>query len=162
MRAARRALAGALLALLPVFTTFPMQAGAATAASADAIDLATWKGKVVYLDFWASWCGPCKQSFPFMNEMQSKYGAKGFQVVGVNLDPKREDADGFLAKVPATFAIGYDPKGDSPKRYAITGMPTSLLIGADGKVREVHSGFHDDQRKNIEAANVAALGSAGK
>ena len=126
------------------------------------LNLADFKGKVVYLDFWASWCGPCKQSFPFMNEMQSKYGAKGFQVVGVNLDPKREDADGFLAKVPATFAIGYDPKGDSPKRYAITGMPTSLLIGADGKVREVHSGFHDDQRKSIEAAIVAALGQAGK
>lgn len=133
-----------------------------TAQKGGQLNLADFKGKVVYLDFWASWCGPCKQSFPFMNEMQAKYGAKGFQVVGVNLDPKREDADGFLAKVPATFVIGYDPKGESPKRYAITGMPTSLLIGADGKVREVHSGYHDDQRKDIEAAIVAALGQAGK
>ena len=140
----------------------PAPALTVTAQKGGQLNLADFKGKVVYLDFWASWCGPCKQSFPFMNEMQSKYGAKGFQVVGVNLDPKREDADGFLAKVPATFAIGYDPKGESPKRYAITGMPTSLLIGVDGKVREVHSGFHEDQRKDIEAAIVAALGQAGK
>jgi cytochrome c biogenesis protein CcmG, thiol:disulfide interchange protein DsbE len=133
-----------------------------TAQKGGQLNLADFKGKVVYLDFWASWCGPCKQSFPFMNEMQTKYGAKGFQVVGVNLDPKREDADGFLAKVPANFTIGFDPKGESPKRYAVAGMPTSLLIGADGKVREVHSGFHEDQRKSIEAAIVAALGAAGK
>jgi cytochrome c biogenesis protein CcmG/thiol:disulfide interchange protein DsbE len=126
------------------------------------MSLADFKGKVVYLDFWASWCGPCKQSFPFMNDLQAKYGSRGLQVVGINLDPKREDADGFLAKVPATFAIGYDPKGESPKRYAITGMPTSLLISADGKVLKVHSGFEDSHRKDIEAAIVAALGQAGK
>ncbi len=126
------------------------------------VRLAALQGKVVYLDFWASWCGPCRKSFPWMNEMQSRYGGRGLQIVAVNLDARRELADKFLAEVPAKFTIGFDPKGDSPKRYAITGMPTSLLIGVDGKVREVHSGFHDDQRKDIEAAIVAALGQAGK
>jgi cytochrome c biogenesis protein CcmG/thiol:disulfide interchange protein DsbE len=140
----------------------PAPALSVTAQKGGVMSLGDFKGKVVYLDFWASWCGPCKQSFPFMNDMQAKYGAKGFQVVGINLDPKREDADGFLAKVPAAFAIGYDPKGDSPKRYAIQGMPTSILIGADGKVLKVHSGFEDSHRKDVEAAIVAALGKAGK
>ena len=123
------------------------------------VSLSQLKGKVVYLDFWASWCGPCRQSFPWMNEMQAKYGPKGFVVVGVNLDSKREDADKFLAQTPAKFTLAFDPKGDSPKTYAIKGMPTSVLIGADGKVIQQHSGFRDDERGTLEAAIASALGS---
>ena len=140
----------------------PAPALSVSAQKGGQLSLADFKGKVIYLDFWASWCGPCKQSFPFMNDMQAKYGSKGFQVVGVNLDPKRQDADDFLAKVPATFAIGFDPKGDTPKRYAITGMPTSVLIGANGKVVAVHSGFEEGQRKEIENAIAAAVNQVGK
>jgi cytochrome c biogenesis protein CcmG/thiol:disulfide interchange protein DsbE len=125
--------------------------------SRGAVNLAALKGKVVYLDFWASWCGPCRQSFPWMNEMQAKYGAKGLQVVGVNLDAKRADADKFLAEVPANFMMAFDEKGDTPRRYAIKGMPTSLLIGPDGKVIRVHAGFREEERKQLEEAISAAL-----
>lgn len=121
------------------------------------INLAALKGKVVYVDFWASWCAPCKQSFPWMNEMQAKYGDRGFQIVAVNVDTKREDADKFLAEVPAKFTIGYDAKGDSPKRFQIKGMPSSVLVGPDGKVIKVHAGFRPDERKAQEEAIVAAL-----
>jgi len=121
------------------------------------VNLAALKGKVVYVDFWASWCAPCKQSFPWMNEMQAKYGARGFQVVAVNVDAKREDADKFLAEVPASFTIGFDPKGDSPKRFQIKGMPSSVLVGPDGHVVKVHAGFRPDERKAQEDAIVAAL-----
>ena len=116
------------------------------------------KGQVVYLDFWASYCGPCRRSFPWMNEMQARYGTRGLRVIGVNLDGKRADAERFLAQVPAQFAIAYDPSGDSPRRYAVKAMPTSVLIGPDGRVLRVHSGFHDDQRAELEAAIVQALG----
>jgi cytochrome c biogenesis protein CcmG, thiol:disulfide interchange protein DsbE len=121
--------------------------------------LSDLKGKVVYLDFWASWCGPCRQSFPWMNDMQKKYGAKGLQIVGMNLDAKRADADKFLAENPAQFALAFDTKGESPKRIGVKGMPTSVLIGADGKVLAVHQGFKDEERPELEARLVAALGS---
>jgi thiol-disulfide isomerase/thioredoxin len=126
------------------------------------VSLAAAKGKVVYVDFWASWCGPCRQSFPWMNEMQAKYGPRGLQIIGVNLDAKREDADKFLAQTPAKFTLAFDSKGDTPRAYGVKGMPTSVLVGADGKVIDHHSGFHDEERKALEDAIVAALVKAGR
>lgn len=119
--------------------------------------LATHKGKAIYVDFWASWCGPCKQSFPWMNAMQDKYAAKGLQVIAVNVDAKRADADRFLAKTPATFQVAYDPTGDSAKRYAVKAMPTSLLIDRSGRVSYVHAGFRDADRAELEAKINDAL-----
>lgn len=124
--------------------------------------LADAKGKVVYVDFWASWCGPCRQSFPWLNAMQAKYGAQGFQVVGINLDKKREDANAFLTQTPAKFLIAYDVAGDTPKSYGIKGMPSSALVDADGKVILLHAGFRDDERAELEAKIVAALKAAAK
>lgn len=124
--------------------------------------LSDMKGKVVYLDFWASWCVPCRQSFPWMNEMQRKYGPQGLQVVGVNLDAKRADADQFLAQVPAQFAVAFDAKGDSAKRAGVKGMPTSLLIDAQGKVVMVHQGFREDERAELEAKLAAAVAAKNK
>jgi cytochrome c biogenesis protein CcmG, thiol:disulfide interchange protein DsbE len=126
------------------------------------VNLADYKGKVVYLDFWASWCGPCRQSFPWMNEMQAKYGPRGLVVLGVNLDTRRDEADKFLAQTPARFTLAFDPKGESPKAYAIKGMPSSVLIGPDGRVIDQHAGFRDDDRKALEDAIVAALTKSGR
>lgn len=123
----------------------------------EAIDLASLKGKVVYVDFWASWCGPCKQSFPFMNDLQAKYRAEGFEVLAVNLDAKREDADKFLAEVPAQFTLAFDAKGESAKRFEIKGMPSSYLIGRDGKVVAAHKGFKEVDRKDLETRIAQAL-----
>jgi len=126
-----------------------------------AIKLSEFKGKAVYLDFWASWCGPCKQSFPWMNEMQAKYGAKGLQVLAVNLDQKPEDATGFLQQTKVDFLIAMDPVGQSAQKYNVKGMPSSLLIGRDGKVTVVHTGFNAASKAELERAIVAAL-EAGK
>jgi cytochrome c biogenesis protein CcmG, thiol:disulfide interchange protein DsbE len=128
--------------------------------SAD-VSLAALKGKIVLVDFWASWCVPCRHSFPWMNQMQARYGARGFHVLAINVDAKRTDADTFLAQVPAQFGLGFDSAGDTPKRYAVKGMPTSVLIGADGRVLMQHAGFRDDDKAPLEAAIVAALKQAG-
>ena len=123
----------------------------------DKVELAALRGKVVYLDFWASWCGPCKQSFPWMNQMQAKYGAAGLRIVAVNLDKKAEDAQRFLALAPANFTLAFDAAGSTPKRYGVMGMPTSVLIDAEGKVIYTHIGFRDEEKAELEKHIAAAL-----
>jgi len=128
------------------------------AGTAGKVELADYRGKTVYLDFWASWCGPCKQSFPWMNAMQERYAAQGLQVIAINLDAKAEDASSFLASVPAHFTIAYDPAGISAQQYHIKGMPSSILIGPDGKVLGVHAGFNAAARAELERQITTALG----
>ncbi|WP_343728471.1 choice-of-anchor D domain-containing protein [Duganella sp.] len=125
-----------------------------------AVKLDQYKGKLVYVDFWASWCGPCRQSFPWMNEMQARYGSQGLQIVGINVDAKSDDARNFLAATPARFVIAFDPNGSAPRTYGIKGMPSSVLIGPDGKVLYEHSGFRPADREALESRIKAALGAA--
>ena len=82
--------------------------------------------------------------------MQSRYSGKGLRVVSINVDQKTDDAKAFLKDNPASFAVAFDQPGKTPRSYAIKGMPTSVLIGPDGKVLMVHSGFRDDQRIELE------------
>ncbi len=125
-------------------------------AMGEAVALDKLRGKVVYVDFWASWCGPCRRSFPFMNEMLSKYGARGFTVLGVNVDKKRADAERFLAQVPATFTIVFDETGATPSAWAVKGMPSSYLVDGTGKVVFVERGFTDEQKVQLEQ-RIASL-----
>lgn len=119
--------------------------------------LSQLKGSVVYLDFWASWCAPCKQSFPWLNEMQARYGAQGLRVVAVNVDQRREDAARFLAQVPARFQVVYDSSGATPRAYGVKAMPSSVLIDAEGRVLLAHSGFRGDDGAELERQIAAAL-----
>ena len=122
-----------------------------------AVRLADYRGKFVYLDFWASWCTPCKRSFPWMGELQKRYGPAGFEVIAVNVDTARGDAERFLAHTPAAFTVAWDPAGATPKLYAIKGMPSSVLIDPAGKVVGTHAGFNDTAARKTEAAIEAAL-----
>jgi len=99
------------------------------------IDLKQYRGKIVLLDFWASWCQPCKQSFSWMNEMQMRYGEEGFTVVAINLDESYEDAQQFLKEFPVQFDIAYDPKGITADAYALSIMPSSFLINEQGRIQ---------------------------
>lgn len=128
-------------------------------ASSAGAKLSDLRGKLVYLDFWASWCAPCRLSFPWLNEMHRKHGAKGLVVLGINVDAKRSDADGFLSKTPADFPLAFDAKGEAARRFAIKGMPSSALIDAQGKVLHVHRGFRLEDRAELEAKILAALGA---
>ena len=121
------------------------------------IRLAQYRGKVVYLDFWASWCGPCKQSFPWMNAMQAKYGAKGLQVLAINVDTRRDDARRFLLASPAAFVVAYDGQGHTPRLYDVKTMPSSYLIDRAGRLLTVHRGFSPQDSAALEQAIHAAL-----
>jgi len=135
---------------------------AARSAADPHVDLSQFKGQVVLLDFWASWCGPCRQSFPWLGQLQARHGARGLQVIGINVDRQRSAAERFLVQVPAAFTLAFDPAGDVAQRYAVQGMPTSVLVGADGRVLLQHTGFRDEDRATLEAAVVDALRRAGR
>ncbi len=124
---------------------------------AKAISLASAHGQVVYVDFWASWCGPCRKSFPWMNAMQQKYGPQGFRVIAINVDKRRSDADRFLAQVPARFTTVFDAAGATPTAYDVKAMPSSVLIDASGNVSLVEEGFRDERRDELEARIRALL-----
>jgi cytochrome c biogenesis protein CcmG/thiol:disulfide interchange protein DsbE len=118
------------------------------------------KGQYIYIDYWASWCGPCRQSFPWMNALQAKLGPKGLKVVAVNVDAKRSDADKFLTHTPAQFTVAFDPQGESAKKLAIKTMPTSLLVSPDGTVLFVHLGFRTEEAVQLEGRILSMMGSA--
>ena len=112
------------------------------------------KGEVIYLDFWASWCGPCRKSFPWMNDIEAEYKQQGFSVISINLDANKALATKFLNEMPASFTVIYDPKGKIAKHFKIQGTPSSLLIGRDGKIKSRHTGFFTNKvslyQKEIE------------
>jgi len=126
------------------------------AAARDDLDLSPYKGKVVYLDFWASWCTPCRLSFPWMNELQQIYGRQGLVVIGVNVDHDRNLADQFLLSNQGQFMIIYDPNGKIASRYNLKDMPTSILIGRDGNIHFTHAGFFPN-REGSYLSDVNAL-----
>lgn len=114
--------------------------------------LADLQGKVVLVDFWASWCGPCRESFPWLNAMQEKYAAQGLLVVGVNLDKQSKEAEAFLKQVPANFTLLLDNKAILPEAYGLIGMPSSYLLDHKGRLRATHTGFNSNQVKEYEAS----------
>lgn len=99
------------------------------------------QGKVVLVDFWASWCAPCRKSFPWLNAMQQRHGAEGLLVLAINEDTERRDAERFLQQVPADFSILYDRAGALAQQYQLMGMPSSFLIDKKGQIRYRHIGF---------------------
>lgn len=124
---------------------------AATPARADgALDLDGLRGRVVYLDFWASWCVPCRHSFPWMEAMNNAYGQRGLTIIAINLDSDRVEADRFLQKYRPGFDVRFDPRGELARRFGVAGMPSSVVIDRHGKVRYTHIGFRNDDQAEYE------------
>lgn len=109
------------------------------------------EAKVIYVDFWASWCVPCRQSFPWLTQMQDRYGAEGLKIVGINVDRRREDAQRFLADHPAGFDLVMDPAGKLAAHFQLQGMPSAVLLAPDGTELERHIGFRADHLDEYEA-----------
>ncbi len=126
--------------------------------AATSVDLTQLRGKVVYLDFWASWCGPCRQSFPWMQAMQDTYAKQGLTIVAVNLDADRADAEKFLQLFHPSFDVRFDPQGDMAEQFKVKAMPTSVVIDRHGAVRYTHLGFRPIDRETYEKQLREILG----
>ena len=113
-------------------------------------DLADYRGEVVVLDFWASWCVPCRRSFPWLNQMQQKYGEEGLVVVGVNMDASADDAQAFLDDFPAKFKIIYDQDGVLARQFDVVAMPSSYVIDRNGDIVANHLGFKVKKQDEYE------------
>jgi thiol-disulfide isomerase/thioredoxin len=126
-------------------------------ADGEPVALAKLRGSVVYVDFWASWCAPCKRSFPWMNALYDRHRGEGLVIVGVNVDKRRPDAERFLRDVPATFPIVFDAAGATPAAFDVKGMPSSYLVDRQGVVVAVEEGFHVERTEELEARIRALL-----
>ena len=158
--------------LLKKFTTTALLAGTILAAAALKVgdpmpDLASFKlegklpealkGKVVLIDFWASWCGPCKDSFPVMNELQKKYAGQGLVIIAVNEDEEASDMKDFLKDNAATFNVVRDLGQKIVAAAGIQTMPSSFILDAEGKVKFMHSGFHGAETRKQYLNEIESL-----
>jgi peroxiredoxin len=130
---AMTSMVGASSALAPSFT-LPSRAG-------DTVSLAQLKGKVVMLNFWASWCGPCRQEMPLLDQRHKRYSALGFTLVGVNVDADSKDAEQWLSKTPVSFPVLFDRDSKVSKMYEVSAMPSTVFIDRKGNVRYLHRGY---------------------
>jgi len=121
------------------------------------IALDSLRGKVVLLDFWASWCEPCRRSFPWMDSLESRFGPRGFEVVAINLDKDRALAEEFLDRHPVHFAVGFDPGARTATAYRVAAMPSSYVIGPGGEILAAHAGFDRSKAPALESVIVSAL-----
>jgi thiol-disulfide isomerase/thioredoxin len=145
----RRIFASVAAAALVAFAAVPAMAAAPTAAPDFVLDsntgkpikLSGYKGKVVMINFWATWCGPCRQEMPLLAQLQSKYEPLGFTLLGVNVEPDSQAAVAWLKDVPVTFPILFDTKNEVAGRFGVEGMPSTVFVDRSGHVRYVHRGY---------------------
>jgi len=121
------------------------------------IDFRAYKGKVVYLDYWASWCGPCRASFPFMSELQKEF-ANDVVIVGVSVDTDKKDAAGFLKETNPNFLIGIDTDGVCPQEFAVKGMPSTYILDRNGDLVFSHEGFRKTDPEVLRAKLTEIVG----
>jgi len=107
------------------------------------ISLSQYKGQVVMLNFWASWCGPCRQEMPLLENIYKKYNKMGFTLIGVNVEPDSKEAEGFLKglQAPVSFPVIYDKDSTVSKAYDVQGMPSTVIIDRKGNIRVLHRGY---------------------
>ncbi|MBL1276121.1 MAG: TlpA family protein disulfide reductase [Ectothiorhodospiraceae bacterium] len=114
------------------------------------INLKDFRGRVVLLDFWATWCPPCRRSFPWMDEMHSRYEEDGLTIIAVSVDKKRDLIERFIQQMDPAFTVAHDPTGDIARSYRLRAMPTSYLIDREGNLVTSHMGFRSRDKVKLE------------
>ncbi|QQD18604.1 TlpA family protein disulfide reductase [Spongiibacter nanhainus] len=123
---------------------------------ASGFNLDDYRGKVVYLDFWASWCGPCRASFPYMNTLVSRYG-NDLAVVTINLDEDADSARSFIDQFKPSFPVFHDPSGHVAQQFQVAGMPNSFLFDRRGQLLLKHIGFTKSTPEKLDSAIQRAI-----
>jgi peroxiredoxin len=144
MRNRIAALAAVLTLALPAWVAAAdVQAPGFTLQTLDGktVSLTQFKGDVVMINFWASWCGPCRQEMPLLDNIYKQYKDMGFTLLGVNVEPDAHNANAWLKQTPVTYPILYDPKSQVSQLYQVQAMPTTVIIDRQGVVRFVHNGY---------------------
>ena len=150
-RALRRVALHALLILPLLASAAPISPGT--------FDLSAWRGKIVVVDFWASWCKPCRESMPWLNELRQRYGSQGLTIIGINVDADRRDAERFLKDTPVDFDLVFDPDGALASRFKVPGMPATYVFDRQGSLAERHLGFRQADRARFETQLQSLLGA---
>jgi thiol-disulfide isomerase/thioredoxin len=115
------------------------------------VSLDSLRGKVVLIDFWASWCEPCRRSFPWMSALYDRYAPKGFDIVAIDLDKSRDAAEAFLGEFHAPFQVAFDPSGKTAEAFKVSAMPSSFLVDRTGAILYAHAGFDPKKTEPLEA-----------
>jgi thiol-disulfide isomerase/thioredoxin len=114
-------------------------------------------GNVVYVDFWASWCVPCRRSLPWMAGLEARYKDRGLQIITINVDREADTGGAFLEKMGVSLPVVYDPDGNLARLYDLQVMPSSFVYGRDGTLRASHAGFNPDESGALESQIVTLL-----
>ena len=120
------------------------------------VSLADLKGQVVMINFWATWCGPCRQEMPLLDAMYKKYKAMGFTLIGVNVEPDSKGAEKFLQGMPVSFPVAFDAESRVSKLYNVQGMPSTVIVDRKGNARVLHKGYRPGD-ENIYLDQVRKL-----
>ena len=118
--------------------------------SGENIKLSEFAGKVVLLNFWASWCGPCREEMPLLNYLHNRYEAVGFVVLGINVEEQSAMARAYIADRPVDFPILLDHKNEVSKLFKVIAMPSTVLIDRNGTMRYLHKGFKAGDEKEYK------------
>jgi len=122
-----------------------------------ALDFSAYKGKVILIDFWATWCGPCQKSMPFLNTLRNQHQNENFEVIAINVDEDSDTARQFLQAHPVDYKMAFDAKGECPSTFGVQAMPSSFFIDKTGKVRNIHLGYRDGDQPHIREQITSLL-----
>jgi peroxiredoxin len=125
--------------------------------SGEVVSLADLKGEVVMVNFWATWCGPCRKEMPHLEALHQRYSDLGFTLLGVNVEEDSSGADKFLAETPVSFPILFDPGNEVSKLYEVVAMPSTVMIDRNGNMRYIHHGYQDGYENEYQTQIRALL-----
>jgi peroxiredoxin len=118
--------------------------------SGENVKLSEYRGQVLLINFWASWCGPCRQEMPLLDKLHQRYAAYGFTVFGINVEENSEAAKKMIKDAPVSFPILFDTENSVSKAYNVSAMPSTVMVDRDGNMRYLHQGYKAGDEENYK------------
>lgn len=127
--------------------------------SGELVRAADYRGKVILIDVWATWCAPCEQSFPFYADLHAQWAEQGFEVIAVSVDERSEDVGRWLEGRNLPFIVVHDPEGKTPEDIGLMTMPSAVLVDREGRIVRIHAGFKDEDKAVLSRLIEASVTS---